>query len=94
VEFPLTALAFGPLRVPLAGGGYLRLLPFALLRWGIARLLSAKAADRSLRPTTGRSTADQPRQQVPALVRWNHYHNLERVEERLRVLLRRARYAR
>jgi polysaccharide deacetylase family protein (PEP-CTERM system associated) len=92
VEFPLTALSFGPLGVPVAGGGYLRLLPFALLRWGIARLVSAR------RPTVlyvhnWEIDAEQPRQQVPALVRWNHYHNLERVEERLRVLLRRARYA-
>jgi polysaccharide deacetylase family protein (PEP-CTERM system associated) len=92
VEFPLTALAWGPLRFPLAGGGYLRLLPFALLRWGIGRLVAAG------RPTVlyvhnWEIDADQPRQEVPALVRWNHYHNLERVEERLRTLLSRSRYA-
>ena len=92
VEFPLTTLAWGPLRFPVAGGGYLRLLPFALLRWGIGRLVAAE------RPTVlyvhnWEIDAEQPRQPVSALVRWNHYHNLERVEERLRTLLERARYA-
>jgi len=92
VEFPLTTLAWGPLRFPVAGGGYLRLLPFALLRWGIGRLVAAQ------RPTVlyvhnWEIDADQPRQEVSALVRWNHYHNLERVEERLQTLLERAHYA-
>ena len=92
VEFPLTTLAWGPLRLPLAGGGYLRLLPFALLRWGIGRLIASE------RPTVlyvhnWEIDADQPRQDVSALVRFNHYHNLERVEGRLRQLLVRARYA-
>jgi polysaccharide deacetylase family protein (PEP-CTERM system associated) len=92
VEFPLTTLAWGPLRFPVAGGGYLRLLPFALLRWGIGRLVAAQ------RPTVlyvhnWEIDADQPRQEVSALVRWNHYHNLERVEERLQTLLERTRYA-
>ena len=92
VEFPLTTFAWGPLRMPVAGGGYLRLLPFTLLRWGIGRLVAAG------RPTVlyvhnWEIDADQPRQQVPALVRWNHYHNLERVEDRLRALLEQARYS-
>jgi polysaccharide deacetylase family protein (PEP-CTERM system associated) len=92
VEFPLTTLAWGPLRLPVAGGGYLRLLPFALLRWGIGRVVASE------RPTVlyvhnWEIDPDQPRQPVSALVRFNHYHNLERVEGRLRQLLARARYA-
>jgi polysaccharide deacetylase family protein (PEP-CTERM system associated) len=89
VEFPLSTLAWGRLRFPVAGGGYLRLLPFALLCWGIRRLVAAG------RPTVlyvhnWEIDAEQPRQRVPALVRFNHYHNLERVEDRLRTLLERA----
>jgi polysaccharide deacetylase family protein (PEP-CTERM system associated) len=92
VEFPLTTLAWGPLRLPVAGGGYLRLLPFALLRWGIGRVVASE------RPTVlyvhnWEIDPDQPRQPVSALVRFNHYHNLGRVEGRLRQLLARARYA-
>jgi polysaccharide deacetylase family protein (PEP-CTERM system associated) len=92
IEFPLSTFSWGPLRLPVAGGGYLRLLPFALLRWGIGRLVA------SGRPTVlyvhnWEIDPDQPRQDVSPLVRWNHYHNLERVSERLRVLLERARYA-
>jgi polysaccharide deacetylase family protein (PEP-CTERM system associated) len=92
VEFPLTTLAWGPLRLPLAGGGYLRLLPFWLLRWGIGRVVASE------RPTVlyvhnWEIDPEQPRQPVSALVRFNHYHNLERVEGRLRELLVRTRYA-
>lgn len=92
VEFPLTTLAWGPFRLPLAGGGYLRLFPFSLLRWGIGRLVAAE------RPTVlyvhnWEIDAEQPRQQVPPLVRWNHYHNLERTEGRLRTLIECSPYA-
>ena len=42
VEFPLTTLPlhFGgkEIRLPIAGGGYLRLLPSQLIRWGIERI--------------------------------------------------------
>jgi polysaccharide deacetylase family protein (PEP-CTERM system associated) len=91
VEYPLTTLAWGPLRLPVAGGGYLRLFPFRLLRWGIERLVAAE------RPTVlyvhnWEIDPDQPRQDVPPLVRWNHYHNLGRTEGRLQTLLERISY--
>ncbi len=37
-EFPLPVLPVGPLKVPLAGGFYLRLFPLSLLLWGLRRL--------------------------------------------------------
>ena len=40
-EFPLTTLSLGPYNLPLAGGAYLRFLPPALFRWGLARLEAA-----------------------------------------------------
>ncbi len=92
VEFPLSTLAFGPLRLPVAGGGYLRLLPFALSRWGIGRLVAAQRPS-VLYVHNWEIDADQPRQDVSALVRWNHYHHLDRVEGRLQTLLERTRYA-
>jgi polysaccharide deacetylase family protein (PEP-CTERM system associated) len=35
VEFPSSVVQVGPLRVPFAGGGYLRLLPYGFIRWGL-----------------------------------------------------------
>lgn len=42
MELPLAMLAWGPLRLPLSGGGYLRLLPFSLLCGGIGRLVATE----------------------------------------------------
>src|SRR5436309_2391720 len=35
VEWPLATAMFWGLRVPVAGGGYFRLLPYRLSRWGL-----------------------------------------------------------
>ena len=37
-EFPMTVAALGPFRVAIAGGGYLRLFPYPVVRWGIRRM--------------------------------------------------------
>lgn len=37
-EFPSSVVQVGPIRIPFAGGGYLRLLPYALIRWGLLRM--------------------------------------------------------
>jgi len=87
-EFPLTTLSLGLFNLPLAGGAYLRFLPPALFRWGVARLEAAG------RPTVlyvhpWEIDPDQPRQPVSRRVRVNHYHNLDAAEARLRGLLER-----
>ncbi len=40
LEVPPAVAAVGPLRVPVAGGFYWRVLPGSLIRWGVARLRS------------------------------------------------------
>jgi polysaccharide deacetylase family protein (PEP-CTERM system associated) len=91
-EFPLTTLAAGPWTLPLAGGAYLRFLPPALFRWGLARLIEA-GEPTVLYVHPWEIDPEQPRQAVPWLVRLNHYHNLHRTEARLRQLLERFRFA-
>lgn len=41
VEFPLAAVALGGTRWPVAGGGYLRLVPYAITRWALRRINAA-----------------------------------------------------
>ncbi len=41
VEFPLSTIRWGGINWPIAGGFYLRALPYALIRWSIARLNQA-----------------------------------------------------
>ena len=86
LEFPLTTLRVGPLTLPLAGGAYLRFLPAALFRWGLRRLESAGEAT-ALYTHPWEIDPCQPRQHLRWKVRVNHYHNLDRMEQRLRSLL-------
>jgi len=87
VEVPGSTTRFGPLNLPVAGGGYFRILPYQWTRWGIARLnrLEGRAAIFYLHPWE--IDPDQPRLACGRLSRFRHYRNLERTEERLRRLL-------
>jgi hypothetical protein len=91
-EFPLTTLAAGPWSLPLAGGAYLRFLPLSLFSWGLGRLVAA-GQPTVLYVHPWEIDPEQPRQVTSWLVRLNHYHNLHRMEARLRQLLERFRFA-
>jgi polysaccharide deacetylase family protein (PEP-CTERM system associated) len=91
-EFPLTTLDLGPLRLPLAGGAYLRFLPAALFRWGLRRIDGAREPSvLYLHPWE--IDAEQPRVNASWRVAVNHYHNLHRMAGRVRALLERYRFA-
>ena len=87
VEWPLATARILGFRLPVAGGGYFRLLPYWVSRWGLA---SINRRDRRpfvfyLHPWEIDST--QPRVAAPWLSRFRHYSNLGKCEERLRRLL-------
>ena len=87
VEWPLATATILGFRLPVAGGGYFRLLPYWLSRWGLA---SINRRDRQpfifyLHPWE--IDPAQPRVQASRLSRFRHYTNLEKCEERLRRLL-------
>jgi hypothetical protein len=77
----------GPVRLPLAGGAYLRFLPAPIFRLGVQQLASAERAT-VLYVHPWEVDPDQPRQNVGWVVRLNHYHNLSRTQARLARLLR------
>jgi polysaccharide deacetylase family protein (PEP-CTERM system associated) len=90
-EFPMTTLSAGRLKIPLAGGAYLRFFPPALFRWGFRRLISAgEPIVLYLHPWE--IDAEQPRQEVSWKVRLNHYYNLGRTHGRLEGLLQEFRF--
>ena len=75
------------LQAPVAGGGYFRLLPYWLTRWGLESINR-----RELRPFIfylhpWEIDPGQPRVSASWLSRFRHYTNLEKCEERLRRLL-------
>jgi len=85
-EIPLTTTTVGGWRVPAAGGGYLRHLPYALIRRAFRQ---SSRADRPgmfyIHPWE--LDPEQPRLDVPWLTRLRHYGGLERTLPRVRRLL-------
>ena len=88
VEAPGSTVRLGPFNVPIGGGGYFRILPYAWTRWGIKRLneVEGTAAIFYLHPWE--IDPEQPRLSAPALGQFRHYFNLGRTEQRLRTLIR------
>lgn len=93
VEFPLTIKRLYGYCLPIAGGGYFRLFPYAVTR----------AAFRSINRYERRSfifylhpweiDPDQPRIRAGWLSEFRHYNNLDRCERRLERLLGDFRFA-
>ncbi len=87
VEWPLATAKIWGCRLPVAGGGYFRLLPYWLSRWGLTSINR-----RELRPFVfylhpWEIDPAQPRVSASWLSRFRHYTNLGKCEERLRRLL-------
>lgn len=90
-EFPLTTLnirgAGRQLRLPIAGGGYLRLLPAPLVRRGIEAVNRAEGQPAVLYFHPWELDPDQPRIRAGLKSRIRHYLNLHRTEAKVRHLL-------
>ena len=87
VEFPLSTLRLGGTNFPLAGGGYLRLFPYAYTRWGIRYLNKREGQPAVVYLHPWELDPAQPRLPAGRLSRFRHYTNLHRMEERLVHLL-------
>ncbi len=84
---PGSTTQFGPLNLPVAGGGYFRILPYWWTRWGIDRVNRLEHGRPSSTCIPWEIDPDQPRLDAGRLGRFRHYRNLDRTEARLRQLL-------
>jgi polysaccharide deacetylase family protein (PEP-CTERM system associated) len=84
VEAPASTTRLGSMNLPIAGGGYFRILPYEWTRWGIGRVnrLEGMPAIFYLHPWE--IYPDQPRLKTGLLSRFRHYRNLAQTEARLR----------
>jgi polysaccharide deacetylase family protein (PEP-CTERM system associated) len=83
-EFPLSAWHFG-LTLPIAGAGYFRLLPHSLMRRAVRRWHARYAAPFVMYFRVWELDPDQPQiHTAPLLSRLRHYHNLDKMADRLR----------
>lgn len=87
VEVPGSTTHLGPLNLPVAGGGYFRLLPYWWTRWGIERVNRIEGRPVVFYLHPWEIDPDQPRLPAGRLGRLRHYRNLAHTEARLRQLL-------
>jgi polysaccharide deacetylase family protein (PEP-CTERM system associated) len=86
VEFPLSTARVLGCRLPVAGGGYFRLYPYALTRFGLRQInRQEKPFIFYLHPWE--IDPGQPRVAAGWLSRFRHYNNLDRCEGRLQRLM-------
>ena len=88
LEIPGSTVRVGRVNLPVAGGGYFRLLPYAWTRWGIRRVNDVERQPVIFYTHPWELDPDQPRMKVGVATRMRHYGGLERTVERLTRLMR------
>lgn len=87
VEFPLSTAKLLGYRLPMAGGGYFRLYPYALTRMGLRQINHRDGKPFIFYLHPWEIDTDQPRIDASWLSRFRHYNNLDKCESRLRRLM-------
>ncbi len=83
VEFPLSTVRLFGYRVPVAGGGYFRLYPYAVTRAGLRRVNNDGNKPFIFYLHPWEIDPQQPRIKAGLLSTFRHYNNLGRCESRL-----------
>ncbi len=86
-EFPISTFRAWGVNVPVGGGGYFRLLPYALTRWAIQRLNNTEQKPAVVYIHPWELDPAQPRVPGPLLDRFRHYVNLHTTEGKVHRLL-------
>ena len=88
LEIPITTLRLLGRNFPSSGGGYFRLLPYALTRWMLRRVNQGDGQAAIFYFHPWEIDVDQPRVEgIGAKTRFRHYVNIDRVQTRLGQLL-------
>jgi polysaccharide deacetylase family protein (PEP-CTERM system associated) len=92
-EFPASTLRVGSSNIGIAGGGYLRILPYAVTQYAIRRINEVERQPAMVYFHPWEVDPEQPRIRGASLKsRLRHYTNLSRMEGKLRRLLRDFRF--
>jgi polysaccharide deacetylase family protein (PEP-CTERM system associated) len=87
VEFPIGTVRLGGINLPMSGGGYFRLLPFALTRAGIQRVNLRERQPVMFYLHPWEIDGGQPRPPMPWRYRTRHYVGIEGLPDKLDRLL-------
>jgi hypothetical protein len=89
LEIPMPVLNKWSMQLPIAGGGYFRLLPYFVSRFFIQKFLQTATHPYMFYFHTWEIDPAQPRiEQAPAKSKFRHYVNLQRMEGKISALLR------
>jgi polysaccharide deacetylase family protein (PEP-CTERM system associated) len=88
-EFPIGTLRLFGTNLPIGGGGYFRLFPVALTKYGIARVNEKEKRPVMFYFHPWELDPNQPRPPMPWHHRFRHYVGLTRERDKLSSLLRR-----
>ena len=95
IEVPITTMRIANRNLPSSGGGYFRLLPYAVSRWMMEHVnrTDGEAAIFYFHPWE--IDAEQPRVPgIDAKTRFRHYVNVDKMDRRIQQLLRDFRWGR
>jgi polysaccharide deacetylase family protein (PEP-CTERM system associated) len=88
LEVPVTTLRLFNKNLPSSGGGYFRLLPYALSRWMIGKVNAVDQQSAVFYCHPWEIDAEQPRVAgIDSKTRFRHYVNIERTHDRIERLL-------
>ncbi len=94
-EVPITTLRLRGRNFPIAGGGYFRLFPYAVTRWGLQQINHKEQQPFVFYLHPWEFDPDQPRMTgCSAKSRFRHYLNLRRTETRFKRLLQGFKFGR
>ena len=95
LEIPVTTLRLMNRNMPSSGGGYFRLLPYALSRWMLQRVNQQDRESAIFYFHPWEIDVDQPRiSGIDSRTRFRHYVNIHRMEAKLKSLLADFRWGR
>ena len=92
LEFPISTLKAAGVTIPVSGGGYFRLYPYALTR-NLARRVNAEGRPFVFYLHPWEVDPNQPRVKVGAVTRFRHYNNLTKCRDRLKRLINDFRFS-
>lgn len=95
MEIPITTLRLFGRNLPASGGGYFRLLPYAVSRWMLRQVHARDGESAIFYFHPWEIDSNQPRiDGIDSKTRFRHYVNIDRMEQRLNRLLQDFRWGR
>ena len=93
MEFPVATISLGGHNFPVAGGGYLRMLPYCYTHWGLERLNHKENIRAIVYTHPWEIDPGQPRLAASRRSRLRQYTSLEKTKGKLERMLHDFRFA-